>query len=192
MLPAISNSNTHNNNLDSNSSNQKSSLKRSSSMIFRIEHLLPSTAATEVPMNSSYLNTSSTTALQLTAGKNLKHVRAGVHVSQYTPKDTVSQKLSTISLLSSSASPAESHGNARSYCQMTQGELCISAAIMRKIKLSEDIHSYNALFEIHDGAVRIRVMKDIASNDELVAWFGEEITLLMAIPFLTPLHIQGK
>lgn len=68
----------------------------------------------------------------------------------------------------------------------------MSPSLIRQIKLSEDIYSFNALFELHAGQLRIRLVRDVARDDEIVAWFAEELVLLMGIPFLTPLNIQGK
>ncbi|XP_075163327.1 PR/SET domain 13 [Haematobia irritans] len=177
---------------------QPSGLKRSSSMIFRIEHLLPpTTAAAPAPSSgTSSITPPLTTANQMSPKKS-KFIRAGVHVTQLIPKDTNSVVIDTQALISA-ATTAEvtttTEPLTRAYCSLTpQGDkLSMTASIMRKIKLSEDIHSYNALFELKGGQVTLRAVRDIERDEELVAWFGEELTLLMAIPFLTPMNIQGN
>ncbi|TMW42352.1 hypothetical protein DOY81_012568, partial [Sarcophaga bullata] len=69
--------------------------KRSPSMIFRIEHLLPN--ASSPPISSSALNTTPTertmNPTDLPLPKKTKIMRAGVHVTQLIPRDTVSESL---------------------------------------------------------------------------------------------------
>lgn len=186
-----------------NSSQQRDSSKRNSSMIFRIEHLLPPNESASPDIRQEIGASTSTTLTQardtrsgqISTTKRIRMqpstVRSGVYVAQFTPKDTRSETFSTLSVMST-ASTKNTSEQVTSYCQLSNGMLCMSPAILRKIKLSEDIHSYNALFEIWNGNVRVRVIRDIGRDDELVAWFGEEATLLMSIPFLTPLNIQGE
>ncbi|EDW72940.2 uncharacterized protein Dwil_GK17273 [Drosophila willistoni] len=152
---------------------KRTSSSSSSSMIFRIEQLLPSTS-----------NTSSSRGRR-------DALRPGVYTLQYTTKDTFSNTVATSDLINSSAMPTDI---TRSHCQISasNGELIMSASLLRQIKLSEDIYSFNAIFELSGGQVRIRLVRDVARDDEIVAWFGEELVLLMGIPFLTPLNIQGN
>lgn len=98
--------------------------------------------------------------------------------------------IDTTALLACMTTPMPSDSHA--HCTLVNGELAMSATLLRQIKLSEDIYSFNALFELHGGLLRIRLVRDVARDDEIVAWFGEELVLLMGIPFLTPLNIQGK
>ncbi|KAH8234834.1 hypothetical protein KR032_003793 [Drosophila birchii] len=171
--------------------------KRSSaSLIFRIEQLLPSTSlspSTTISTASSSLAATPSTPTTSTAPSPAKRVRSnprpGVYTAQYTPKDTCSIPVPTSALLSSTAAPTD---GGRSHCQMANGELIVSASLLRQIKLSEDVYSFNAIFELHGGQVRVRLVRDVAREDEIVAWFGEELVLLMGIPFLTPLNIQGN
>ncbi|KAH8302295.1 hypothetical protein KR044_004921 [Drosophila immigrans] len=160
--------------------------RSSSSMIFRIEQLLPG-SVTATPTATSTTTTTTTTFNDKRPRGNL---RAGVYTSQYTPKDTCSNGVATAQLLSCMATPTP--GDVHAHCELLNGELAVSAALLRQIKLSEDIYSFNALFELHAGQLRIRLVRDVARDDEIVAWFGEELVLLMSIPFLTPLNIQGN
>ncbi|XP_004524607.1 sal-like protein 1 [Ceratitis capitata] len=199
MLPALpTNSNTHQLHLDNSNSasqqeteqqQQQRSSKRSPSMIFRIEHLLPSTSQAPTLTTSS----TPTTATTSTAKRpKLRNSCNGVLLSQFTPKDTLSESIPTYALMGvGHQSYAEQSKNA--YCTLSEHVLCMSPELLRRIKLSEDIHSYNALFELQPGGmVHVRIVRDVARDEELVAWFGEEISLLMSIPFLTPLNIQGN
>jgi len=119
----------------------------------------------------------------------MSNPRPGVYTTQYTPKDTCSIAIPTSALLGSTATPTD---GGRSHCQLSNGELIVSASLLRQIKLSEDVYSFNAIFELQGGQVRVRLVRDVAREDEIVAWFGEELVLLMGIPFLTPLNIQGR
>ncbi|KAH8304026.1 hypothetical protein KR018_006406 [Drosophila ironensis] len=169
--------------------------KRSTSLIFRIEQLLPSgTSASAVTAVTTVAETtpaipSTTSAVASPAKRMRSSPRSGVYTAQYTPKDTCSTAVPTTALLSSTATPSDS---GRSHCQLSNGELIVSAAQLRQIKLSEDVYSFNAIFELHGGQVRVRLVRDVGREDEIVAWFGEELVLLMGIPFLTPLNIQGN
>ncbi|XP_062127771.1 uncharacterized protein LOC133840126 [Drosophila sulfurigaster albostrigata] len=175
---------------------QAQAQKRSnSSMIFRIEQLLPG-SVTSVPATTTATATATTTTTATyesrePAAKRMRsNLRPGVYTAQYTPKDTCSNGVATVSLLSCMATPTISDVHA--HCELLNGELAMSATLLRQIKLSEDIYSFNALFELHAGQLRIRLVRDVARDDEIVAWFGEELVLLMSIPFLTPLNIQGN
>ncbi|XP_034658667.1 sal-like protein 4 [Drosophila subobscura] len=166
--------------------------KRSSaSMIFRIEQMLPSSSLSPTTSTTSPVTTlTPTTSTQPSPAKRMRsNPRPGVYTSQYTPKDTCSTSVPTQALLSSTATPTD---GTRAHCQLSNGELIMSATLLRQIKLSEDVYSFNAIFELLGGQVRVRLVRDVAREDEIVAWFGEELVLLMGIPFLTPLNIQGN
>ncbi|XP_016955363.1 zinc finger protein 672 [Drosophila biarmipes] len=166
--------------------------KRSASLIFRIEQLLPSTSISPSTMTTSSTETTlaATTSAASPAAKRMRsNPRPGVFTAQYTPKDTCSTAIPTSALLGSTATPTD---GGRAHCQLSNGELIVSASLLRQIKLSEDVYSFNAIFELQGGQVRVRLVRDIARDDEIVAWFGEELVLLMGIPFLTPLNIQGN
>ncbi|XP_037811988.1 protein snail [Lucilia sericata] len=202
MLPVLPKSlNTHHNQLADITTNSQNSPrqsptqsvnKRSPSMIFRIEHLLPNTSSASTSPPATIATSDRTMdPTDLSPPKKSKIIRAGVHVSQLTPRDTISEALDAQTLING-ATTVET--TARAYCSLIKetNTLSMTPSIMRKIKLSEDTHSNNALFEVSKGQVVLRVVRDIQRDDEIVAWFGEEVTLLMSIPFLTPLNIQGN
>ncbi|XP_054734572.1 protein snail-like [Anastrepha obliqua] len=229
MLPTLSGNSTHQLHLDnSNISTQQQptlqhsqhqqqqqyrSIKRSTNMIFRIEHLLPSTSRGSTatapitrtapilegthsppPAIATSASTRSTTSTATTAKRSkIRATCTGVLLSQFTPKDIVSEAIPTYALMSSNNRSAAAEQSITTYCTLSDNVLRMSPELFRRIKLSEDIHSYNALFELQAGGmVHVRTARDIGRDEELVAWFGEEISLLMAIPFLTPLNIQGN
>ncbi|XP_064544185.1 zinc finger protein 865 [Drosophila montana] len=169
--------------------------KRANSMIFRIEQLLPGGTTTSTTTTTTGAATATTTSSGQAPPKRARSsLRPGVYTAQYTPKDTCSAGVPTAALLSSmgTGGTGTSLSDARVHCSLVNGELALSATLLRQIKLSEDIYSFNALFELHAGQLRIRLVRDVAREDEIVAWFGEELVLLMGIPFLTPLNIQGN
>lgn len=193
MLPALHHNQlvdiTTNNSNSPRQSPTQSVNKRSSSMIFRIEHLLPSTSI--APASSPATATTAERTMDVLPPKKSKIIRSGVHVVQSTPRDTISQALDVQSVINGSSSMETT---ARAYCTLIKesGVLSMTPSILRKIKLSEDTQSNNAIFEISKGQVIVRILRDLEKDDEIVAWFGEEITLLMSIPFLTPLNIQSN
>uniref|UniRef100_A0A1A9W4Y4 C2H2-type domain-containing protein n=1 Tax=Glossina brevipalpis TaxID=37001 RepID=A0A1A9W4Y4_9MUSC len=168
------------------------------SMIFRIEHILPRTSGGNLPSTSvtTVINNDSTTKdphalMPIKSMKNMQ--RAGVHVAQFTPKNTTTQAFLTETI--TAVNTAQDTEAARAYCALAESSntLNVTAEIMRKIKLSEDIHSYNAIYEtLRKDQIHLRIVRDIPRDEEIVAWFSEDITLLMSIPFLTPINIQGN
>ncbi|KAH8406828.1 hypothetical protein KR222_005507, partial [Zaprionus bogoriensis] len=193
--------------MSSSSSSPQAQAPPKRGMIFRIEQLLPGTttaavaAAAAPPLPTVTTTTaaataSATLATTIVAPQSSKRQRAnlrpGVYTSQYTPKDTCSMGVSTTALLGCMTTTPLTGHDSHAHCALIDGQLAMSAATLRQIKLSEDIYSFNALFELHAGLLRIRLVRDVAREDEIVAWFGEELVLLMGIPFLTPLHIQGN
>jgi hypothetical protein len=60
-------------------------------------------------------------------------------------------------------------------------------------RLADDCHSYNVLLQ-KGGAgntVVLYVVTSIRNGEELQLWFSEQMLVLLAVPFLTPLNIQG-
>jgi len=60
-------------------------------------------------------------------------------------------------------------------------------------RLADDCHSYNVLLQRGgDGnTLVLYVVKSIRNGEELQLWFSEQMLVLLAVPFLTPLNIQG-
>lgn len=114
----------------------------------------------------------------------------GIFAIQTIPKNTISEQFSIESLICARILDKRS----RIYCGLktpTSHVLNINDEILRFIKFSKDIQSYNAVFERIQDGIRLRIIQDIAKDTEIVAWFTEEISLMMAIPFLTPNNIRG-
>ncbi|XP_017461678.1 PREDICTED: PR domain zinc finger protein 8-like, partial [Rhagoletis zephyria] len=178
-------------------------------MIFRIEHLLPSTSrgspgiapsttrttptTPHSPPPSTRMEATSSTSTAMTAKRSKPRATCtGVLLAQFTPKDTLSEAIPTYALMSTANTMAAAESTT-AFCTLSQGVLRMSPELLRRIKLSEDVHSYNALFELQPGGmVHVRTVRDVPRDEEIVAWFGEEVALLMSIPFLAPLNIQGN
>lgn len=63
---------------------------------------------------------------------------------------------------------------------------------VKNVKLSNDTYSNNALLEITSNRqLRIRIIKSVRPDEEVLLWFSEEILALMYIPFLSPANIRG-
>jgi hypothetical protein len=81
-------------------------------------------------------------------------------------------------------------------CMSEEGKLravgCDSRWLL-EARLADDCHSYNVLLQ-RGGAsntVVLYVVKSIRNGEELQLWFSEQMLVLLAVPFLTPLNIQG-
>jgi hypothetical protein len=61
-------------------------------------------------------------------------------------------------------------------------------------RLADDCHSYNVVLQrgVASNTVVLYVARTIRSGEELQLWFSEQILVALAVPFLTPLNIQGK
>jgi len=61
-------------------------------------------------------------------------------------------------------------------------------------RLADDCHSYNVMLQ--RGAARdsvvLHVVRSMRNGEELQLWFSEQMLVALAVPFLTPLNIQGK
>jgi len=96
-------------------------------------------------------------------------------------------------------SPVDSRG--RCYLKLTQKRVVVATSKsllvnnqwLKMIRLSSDIYSYNALLETTDSnELQLRIVRNVAPDEEILLWFSERIVALMQIPFLTPINIQGK
>jgi hypothetical protein len=82
-------------------------------------------------------------------------------------------------------------------CCSKEGKLKVVACDSRWVmgaRLADDCHSYNVVLQ-RGGAgntVVLHVVRTIRSGEELQLWFSEHMLVLLAVPFLTPLNIQGK
>lgn len=82
----------------------------------------------------------------------------------------------------------DSDGYLRAY-----GETTTHAFWVKSMNIARDTYSYNALLEITgDRKLCLKIVKNIASGDEVLLWFTEEILAVMGVPFLTPANIQGN
>lgn len=64
---------------------------------------------------------------------------------------------------------------------------------VKAINIAHDTYSHNALLEIGtDRKLRLKIVKNVVADDEVLLWFSEEILAVMGVPFLTPANIQGK
>jgi hypothetical protein len=81
-------------------------------------------------------------------------------------------------------------------CVSEEGKLravgCDSRWLL-EARLADDCHSYNVLLQRGVGGnnLVLYVVKSIRNGEELQLWFSEQMLVVLAVPFLTPLNIQG-
>jgi hypothetical protein len=82
-------------------------------------------------------------------------------------------------------------------CVSEEGKLsamdCDSRWVL-EARLADVCHSYNVVLQ-RGGAsntVVLQVVRTIRRGEELQLWFSEQMLVVLAVPFLTPLNIQGK
>ncbi|XP_069688873.1 histone-lysine N-methyltransferase MECOM [Periplaneta americana] len=61
-------------------------------------------------------------------------------------------------------------------------------------RLADDCHSCNVMLRRGDACntVLLQAVKAVRSGEELRIWFSEQLLAALAVPFLTPLNIQGE
>lgn len=114
--------------------------------------------------------------------------------SCFIPKDTKSYSVDSFEI----CAPSRDHLGSKKILKVSssgylQSEDKTPESIwMRNLNLSNDTHCNNALLEMTSGKqLRVRMVKNVAPNEEILLWFSEEILALMQIPFLTPANIRG-
>lgn len=60
-------------------------------------------------------------------------------------------------------------------------------------KIANGVHEHNAILVRSYGSyVKLKIVKDIRVNEEILLWFSEEVQLMMGISFLSLENIQGE
>lgn len=64
---------------------------------------------------------------------------------------------------------------------------------LRSLSLAHDTYSHNAQLEVtSDHRLRIKIVKNLVRDEEILLWFSDEVLAIFGIPFLTPANILGK
>lgn len=64
---------------------------------------------------------------------------------------------------------------------------------LRSLSLAHDTYSHNAQLEVtSDHRLRIKIVKNLVIDEEILLWFSDEVLAIFGIPFLTPANILGK
>lgn len=76
------------------------------------------------------------------------------------------------------------------------GTLCPrdgAPSLARMVRLARDCHEQNAqLSRGSDGRLSLVTTRFVGPGEELKAWFDIELLAELAVPVLTPAHIQGE
>lgn len=119
--------------------------------------------------------------------------RVGCFASCLLPKDTKSRRFDDVK-------NCDRNGNGKVMLAIdSDGFLKANSEVnkrnfwVKSINIAHDTYSNNALLEINDDRkLRLKIVKNIAADNEVLLWFSEEILAVMGVPFLTPANIQGK
>lgn len=186
-------------NLSSSSSRHKSSNKIEYTLSDRIIDIESSITSSDYPRNAfpiqemsllEHFSIDTVESSFVSSYTAITQTLPGVYAMQMIPKHTITETYSIQSLVCARILDKRS----RVYCGLQSNSsniLNVNSEILRFIKFSKDIQSYNAVFEWLNDGVRLRVLQDIAKDTEIVVWFTEEISLIMSIPFLSPINIRG-
>lgn len=64
---------------------------------------------------------------------------------------------------------------------------------VKSVHISKDVHSFNVIFEKLDQfTMHVRTIRNIEIDEEIIAWFSDDIIYSMGLTHLSPINIQGK
>lgn len=64
---------------------------------------------------------------------------------------------------------------------------------IKNVQISKDVHSFNVIIEKLDQfSMHIRTIRNIEIDEEIVAWFSDDILYSMGLTHLSPINIQGN
>lgn len=117
----------------------------------------------------------------------------GYFAATFIPKDTLSKSTRGFPVIDARKTNNQISISAEGlmYCPGSNEHISENIWI-KQLRFSMDVHSNNTILEMcPDNELRIRALRKIDINEELLVWFSEEILALMQIPFLTPANIRG-
>lgn len=156
---------------------------------FKIDDIIASSTTPTPRQSLQFTITGTTTTTTITSIIN-SNSNCGVFGVNLLPKNSISSHLESSSILGSEVISSRINLKLKNgFLQATNG----TAGWLKCVKISSDVHSYNALLEIsaNESILQVRLVKDIPGNEELTLWFSEEVIRLMSLSFLTPQNIQG-
>lgn len=115
----------------------------------------------------------------------------GCYASEFIPKDSKTKSIGALDLYSTGDKVKKILISVRGGYLQTNDKTPEHAWI-KNIKNSMDTHSNNVILELSNNELRLRTIRNINVNEEVLLWFSEEILAAMYIPFLTPGNIRGK
>lgn len=64
---------------------------------------------------------------------------------------------------------------------------------VKSVQIAKDVHSFNVIIEKLDQfTMHVRTMRNIEIDEEIIAWFSDDILYTMGLTHLSPINIQGK
>lgn len=161
----------------SKSSLSSVSLVRNSSMLLTIENILSSSSSSSSrsPVQAPHPSPDNETITQ------------GVYAAEPLKMGLLSREFNSSQLMTVKRTPKMSVKLVNGVLESSNGYQWL-----RNIRFSENIYSQNAVFEMtRAGNIRIRTIKSVSKEEEIIAWFTDELALFMSINFLSPYNIKG-
>ncbi|GAB0086819.1 PR domain zinc finger protein 13 [Sergentomyia squamirostris] len=120
-------------------------------------------------------------------------VGGSIKAGHFLARNSVSRAFTIIQAPSNDVRVFEVTAN-KGHLQPVEKSLSASAAWVRMLQLSRDVHSGNVVLELGSGGscVNLRTTKSIDHGQDLQLWFSEQVLTLMQIPFLSPANIQDQ
>lgn len=128
-----------------------------------------------------------------TAGKTEPKLNRGSYAIEAIPKDSRTRSFDCIDLKNEQVVKSKSFISIDSSGYISNDQKYTESVWLRSLTLAHDTYSHNAQLEItSDHRLRIKIVKNLVIDEEILLWFSDEIIAILTIPFLTPANILGK
>lgn len=117
----------------------------------------------------------------------------GSYAIETIPKESRTRSIDCIDLKSEQVAKSKSFISIDSSGYITNDQRYSESVWLRSLTLAHDTYSHNAQLEItSDHRLRVKIVKNLVIDEEILLWFSDEIIAILAVPFLTPANILGK
>lgn len=117
----------------------------------------------------------------------------GSYAIEAIPKDSRTRSFDCINLKGEQVAKSKSFVSIDSTGYILNDQNYTESIWLRSLTLAHDTYSHNAQLEItRDHRLRVKIVKNLVIDEEILLWFSDEIIAILAVPFLTPANILGK
>lgn len=127
------------------------------------------------------------------AGKTESKSNRGSYAIETIPKDSRTRSFDCIDLKCEQVAKSKSFISIDSSGYITNDQSYSDSVWLRSLTLAHDTYSHNAQLEItSDHRLRVKIVKNLVIDEEILLWLSDEILAILTVPFLTPANILGE